>query len=365
MKKSMRHQTDKSKHIRLAADDPVHVGVDVHIEKFHVAVWSLTHDRLVDGWVMPADPEGLATALDRVAGQIERVVYEAGPTGFGLVRFLEEQGYDVDVISAAHIPREPKKKAKSDRLDCRDLARLSTKGLLRAVYVPTPQEEDDREFFRVRDQLMEKLRRAKQQIKGLLTMRGIAYPDGLKNWSLASIQCLKRMKLPAGFRFHLDRLLADLEHFTGQVRLATLKLAEVVRLERHAATVRQMRTAPGVGPLTASAFVLELYRADRFADQRAVGQMLGLAPLRRGSGETTHECGRDLQGNRRLRSLLIEAAWGWVRYDAGARIKFCKLSARKKERKIAITAMARRLGIILWRIWIEQRPYWPAPAPGA
>lgn len=212
--------------------------------------------------------------------------------------------------------------------------------------------------------MAEKLRRVKQQIKSLLTFHGIKHPRGLKNWTLAAIAQLEQMELSPGLRYHLDRLLSDLTHFRQQIKQATEQLNAHIEQSAHAADVALLRTTPGVGPVTSSAFVLELYRPERFKDGRAVGQMLGTAPLRRGSGETTHDCGRDEQGNRRLRSLLIEAAWRWIQKDPGAGHMFAQLVARKCMPKRAIVAMARRLGIILWRIWIEKRPYRPMPAPG-
>jgi transposase len=187
----------------------------------------------------------------------------------------------------------------------------------------------------------------------------------LKNWTLAAIGKLERMQLPPGLRCHLDRLLEDLAHFKRQVERATEQLNAYIEQSHHAADVERLRTVPGVGPITSSGFVLELYRPERFKDGRAVGQMLGTAPLRRSTGQTIHDCGRDEQGNRRLRSLLIEAAWRWVAQEPGARHKFRQLVGRKVLANQAIVAMARKLGIILWRIWIEKRPYTSMPIPDA
>jgi transposase len=365
MKKTMRPKTKKDKSIRLRDGERIHVGIDVHLEKNVLTLWSATTDYPVVTWTLSADPEAIANTLRPFADHIERIVYEAGPTGFSLARLLREEGFKTDVVSPADIARPPKKNAKSDRLDSRALARLSVHGeLYKTVYVPTPVEQDEREFFRARDQLAEKLRRAKQQIKGLLTFHGIEHPPGLKNWTLAAIVQLEQMELSPGLRWHLDCLLKNLALFRQQIKQATEQLNAHIEQSSHAADVAHLRTVPGVGPITSSAFVLELYRPERFADGRAVGQMLGTAPLRRGSGETTHDCGRDEQGNRRLRSLLIEAAWRWIEKDPGAGRMFRQLVARKCMPKRAIVAMARRLGIILWRIWIEQRPYRPMPAPG-
>src|SRR4051794_23024360 len=150
--------------------DPVevaHVGVDVHKASYHVAI--VTDRRgLVATWTQPAGPDLLVARLDPIRVQVAQVVYEAGPTGFALVRRLRVAGYSAEVIAPSKIPTMPGPEARSDRLDCRKLAVFAQKGLLRPVRVPTEREEADRQVMRLREQLARKLRVIQQQIKALL-----------------------------------------------------------------------------------------------------------------------------------------------------------------------------------------------------
>jgi transposase len=237
------------------------------------------------------------------------------------------------------------------------LAQLGSKGLLRPVYVPTVQEEADRQVQRVREQMMRNQRRAKQQIKSFLLQHGLPEPPGLRYWTKASVAALRQLELSEELRFSLEMLLEELAHAQSQVHRATARLAEVARRERHRQAVGILRSAPGVGLITAMTFRTEVPAAERLTDRREVGQLLGLAPQVRSSGERRHECGREPGGNRRLRAVLIEASWRWVAQDAAAQERYRQLLVNTGNRKKAIVGIARRLGILLWRMTTRGEPY--------
>src|SRR5262245_44493770 len=130
-----RTSTARPSSIDLDAGETVHVGVDVHKRTYHVAAWSGTRG-LIATWVQPASAEALLERLEPLRGRIAAVVYESGPTGFGLARRLEDAGLPVRVIAGSRLLVPPGPEAKSDRLDCRRLAMLSQKGLLHPVRVP-------------------------------------------------------------------------------------------------------------------------------------------------------------------------------------------------------------------------------------
>jgi transposase len=341
---------------RLDEGEVAHVGVDVHKASYHIAV--VTDRRgLVATWTQPADPDLLVERLKPISAQMAQVVYEAGPTGFGLVRGLRAAGLGADVIAPSKIPTMPGPEAKSDRLDCRKLAVFAQKGLLRPVRVPDEREEADRQVVRLREQLTRKLRVIQQQIKALLLQHGIAEPAGLTHWTAGSIDALRQLGLDAELRFCLDLMLDERQHAIGQVARATRRLEELAQAERHRATASTLRTVPGVGPITAMTFRVELHDPGRFADGGQVARMLGLAPQVLQSGPTRRE-GRLLKsGNARLRTVLIEAAWRWVAGDEVAKAKYRRLVASTGNGKKAIVGMARRLAILLWRMSLSGEPY--------
>ena len=341
---------------RLDEGEVAHVGVDVHKASYHVAVVS---DRrgLVATWTQPADPGLLVERLKPISGQVAQVVYEAGPTGFSLVRRLRAAGLGAEVIAPSKIPAMPGPQAKSDRLDCGKLAVFAQKGLLRPVRVPDEREEADRQVVRLREQLVRKLRVIQQQIKAFLLQHGIAEPAGLTHWAAASLDALRRLELGAELRFCLDVMLDERRHALEQVARATRRLEELAEADRHHSTTSTLRTVPGVGPITAMTFRVELHDPARFSDGGQVARMLGLAPQVLQSGPTRRE-GRLLKsGNARLRTVLVEAAWRWVAGDEAAKTKYRRLVASTGNGKKAIVGMARRLAILLWRMSLSGEPY--------
>jgi transposase len=342
--------------LRLDGGEIAHVGVDVHKASYHVAVVS---DRrgLVATWTQPASPDLLVERLNPIRTQVAQVVYEAGPTGFALVRRLRAAGYPAEVIAPSKTPTMPGPEAKSDRLDCRKLAVFAQKGLLRPVRVPTEPEEADRQVVRLREQLARKLRVVQQQIKALLLQHGIAEPAGLTHWTAASVDGLRQLELQAELRFCLDVMLDERQHALEQMARATRRLGELAKADRHHATVTTLRTVPGVGPITAMTFRVELHEPGRFHDGGQVARMIGLAPQVLQSGPTRRE-GRLLKsGNARLRTVLVEAAWRWVAGDEVAGKKYRQLVASTGNGKKAIVGMARRLAILLWRLSLSGEPY--------
>ena len=260
--------------LRCEPGEVIHVGVDVHKATYHVALLS---DRrgLVATWVQPARPELLAERLTPLREAIAQVVYEAGPTGFALVRRLRADGFRAEVIAPAKTPVTPGAEPKTDRLDCRRLAVFAQKGLLQPVRVPTEQEEADRQVLRLREQLVRKSRSVQQQIKAFLLQHGIAEPKGLSCWSDAALKALRGLDLAAELRFCLDVMLDELDHARGQVARVTKRLRELARAERHRPAVADLQSVPGVGPITAMTFRLELPEPERFEHQGQVARMIG------------------------------------------------------------------------------------------
>lgn len=241
------------------------------------------------------------------------------------------------------------------------------KGLLRPVRIPTEEEEGDRQVMRARETIKKKVRRVKQQIKSLLLQYGIAQPEGLKYWALRGVAALHELVLSPQLRFSLDLLLDDLAHFSTQQKKANAAVRSLSRTQRHRAKTQALQTVPGVGPLTALTMRTELLAPERFACAREVTAMLGLAPLVCSSGQTRREGSLMKTGNKRLRTALVEAAWRWVGAagkngrDPWPAERFAQLVQNTGGRKKAIVGMARRLGIILWRISVTGEAYRPHP----
>jgi transposase len=331
----------------LETGDRVSVGLDVHKASVHAAL--MVNGGIVKTWSMPYQPAVIAASLEPYRAWLCGVVYEAGPTGFSLARRLIALGYDVKVAAPSKTPCARGPQAKSDRLDCRRLVEFLAKGELTFVAVPTETEEADRQVMRGRGQCLGKVKRAKQQIKSFLLQHGIAEPEGLAHWSNASLRALKALKLNASLRFCLDRLLEELDYLRGELRAFEEQLDALARTPRLRQALRTLEAHPGVGPLTALAFALEVYRPERFTQGKGIAGYTGLAPNVHQTGTTWHGGPLMKTGRGELRALLVEASWRWVSKDTHGRQLFAHLVRNTASKQKAIVGVARHLSIELWK----------------
>ena len=342
--------------VSLSCGNQVWVGVDVHKTTYHVAV--LRGDGLVKDWSATASPQLLVKQLRSWEVEIGSVAYEAGPTGFGLARALEEAGIKAIVAPPSRIPRPVSKGAKTDRLDCIALAIYASKGMLKSIALPSRDQEAKRSLGRRRDQISREVRRTRQRIKSFLLVNGIAEPAGLRGWSNKGIEGLRTLELPEGHRYTLDSLLLDLDHHLVSRQIVDEQLKQLIdHHEDDRKAVDCMQTVPGVGIVTATKFRLEIFDPQRFRHPKEVACLVGLAPMDRRTGHQKGQAKLKPSGQKELRSLLVEAAWRLRAQEKWAREFYNRVLAANRIPQKAIVALARKLCIILWRICVETRPY--------
>lgn len=346
----------KSKAFLVESGETLHVGVDVHRRSYAVAVWSDKRGHVAQ-WTQSAEPNALVKRLSPLKGQIGRVVYEAGPTGFSLVRALRAAGMPADVIATSMMLKTVSRGSKSDGMDCRRLAEHAAKDLFRLIRVPTEEEEQDRQLLRLREQMVRKHRQIRQQIKSFLLTHGVVYAHGLKTWTLQGLKILRGMELPELLRRCFDVLLDEEEHARAQVHRINESVKALMATARHRKKVEVLRSVPGVGVVTAMTFQTELLGPQRFTQPGEVAKMIGLAPLVQESGERRREGSLIKAGNWRLRTILVEAAWRWVRQDDGAKTLYRRCVRNTGDGKKAIVAVARKLAIMLWRMVTREEMY--------
>lgn len=292
------------------------------------------------------------------------VSYEAGQDGFWIYRALRSRGMDCYVINAASIPVERhRRRAKTDRLDAIKLVtnlRVWLHGerdRMRVVRVPSLQDEASRQLIRDRGQLHKEVLQHRERMRKLLITMGCW--DGFDHRTFAKrlasgkLVCHDGTPLPSELH---ERLLRE----TARLALAEEQLAALERAlqERLPAPVRErityLRHLKGVGQLGASRLMLELFWRE-FGNRRQLGACVGLVPQPYDSGQSRIDQGISKQGNRRVRTQLIEMAWCWLRYQPSSALAqwFNKRTqgtgANRRARRIAIVALARRLVIALWR----------------
>ncbi len=332
---------------------PVWIGLDVHKQSYHAAL------RRADGgcqsWVSPADAIVLAQQLSAISQRILLIVYEAGPTDYSLERVLKASGYKVEVVAPSRIPRPVANQAKTDKLDCLKLAEYAAKKMIEAITAPSEQESAERSVLRRRNQLVDSTRKTKQRIKSFLLFHGIEEEYGLRYWNRSARSKLSKLPLQSDLKFVLKSLLRQLSYEEEELVKITNRLSRIAKRSQHGEVVKNLKTVPGVGDIAACASRTELFRPERFRRAEEVCSFPGLAPAIGQSGEKRQGGWLMRSGQTRLKSLLIEAAWMWRAKDPWARKKYQIHLGRCGIAQKAITALARRLAVILWRLSLENR----------
>lgn len=330
------------------SNEKVWIGVDVHKQSYSVAL--LRPDGAVKDWTCPANVSSFTQLVASLPARIGAVCYESGPTGFDLARSLESAGVNVIVAAPSRIPRPVTAANKTDRLDCRKLAELAASGLIRPIAIPSVEDEAFRALERRRHQITDSLRRVKQRIRSFLLYLGKPEPDGLDHWSKGSIAALHQMELVPGAKDTFESLLDELAYFACAQRKVDGRLREIAREQDEARRIAAMRSVPGVGEVVARSFAAEIYRPERFNRSEEVTAYLGLAPVIRQSGGSKGKAFLHPVGQKRLRSLLIEAAWIWKQKDEWAREFYNRIYSRHGVAQKAIAALARKLAALLWKL---------------
>lgn len=266
-------------------------------------------------------------------------------------QLLDRQGHRFQIGDAAAIRASYVRRQKTDRRDAGHILRLLVEGRFPALWVPSGGERDARQLIVHRHKRVEMRTRVKNQLHALALNQGLRLRWRL--WTAAGLEQLRKLPLPP---FAAARR-ADLLGQLAEMDRAIAELDRMVReqAEAHAAAVRLM-SHPGVGPVTALAFVLTIGDVGRFKRSRQVASYLGLIPTERSSGGKQRLGHISKQGNPLLRFLLVEAGHSAVRGDGELRRVYTRLQ-RRHSTGVAKVAVARKLALRLYWMLREGRDY--------
>ena len=293
-----------------------------------------------------------------------RGCYEAGREGFWLHRALEAMGIDNMVVDASSIEvNRRQRRAKTDRMDVQKLVRQlvrycrGERDVWSVVRVPSREAEDDRQPHRALEVLKEERKQHRVRIQSLLYTQSIDVKVGAKFLEkLARLRCWDGESIPVQMRQRIQDEYHRLQLVEEQIRELKAKQAEQLRGEEKNAAlekVRRLQQLMGIGMGSSWIFVMELFGWRQFQNRRELAAAVGLTPTPYNSGDSTREQGISRSGNRRIRKLLIEIAWAWLRFQPASQLsqwyneRFAKAGPRM--RRIGIVALARKLVIALWR----------------
>jgi len=284
--------------------------------------------------------------------------YEAGRDGFWFHRWLIEQGMDNIVVDSSSIEVNRRaRRAKTDRLDGDKLLAMliryhaGERRVWSVVRVPTPEQEDARRAHRELGRLGQERTAHINRIRALLVLQNlrVKYVGGRlwQRWWTGHAR-----ELPPGMRAEIERESERLSLVRAQIRTLEAEQGQAVaaEIEPQVAGLARLR---GIGTGSGWVLVKELFGWRRFRNRREVAGCLGLAPTPYDSGESQTEQGISKAGNRRVRTLMVELAWSWLRHQPESQLSrwFSERFAGggKRLRRIGIVALARRLAIALWR----------------
>lgn len=235
------------------------------------------------------------------------------------------------------------------------LATYLARGLLRAIAIPTIEEEGYRSLVRRRRRLAELGGKIKQRIKGFLLATGVEEPDCLKGWSQQSALELLEPPLPEHHHQALASMVRELEFVIKEVSILRRQIGAATA-KVHRDRYKRLVSVAGVGEVAASTFLSEVFNPERFNRPEEVTSFLGLAPVTSRSGQGPSRAKLRPVGQRRLRATLIEAAWQWTWRDTQAKELFNRHLAKSGIGQKAICVVARHLAIKLWRLAVDQQP---------
>ena len=269
-------------------------------------------------------------------------------------RLLAELDFELWIGDPAEIEAQRVKKRKTDREDARLLLRLMREDRFPQIWVPSPENRDLRQLLWHRHRLVQMRTRIMNQLQALAMNEGKRWKSKLfsqkgraefEKLALGPWASRRRSELLE----LLDRLSPSIEELTTAVQQEVNKRPEALRLMTH----------PGVGPITALAFVLIIGTPERFARGKQIGTYVGMIPIEESSGGKQRLGHISKQGSSLLRYLLVEAAQAAARYNPHWRRRYIRLAMRR-HRSIVKVAMGRRMANRLYWMWRNGCEYSPS-----
>ena len=271
-----------------------------------------------------------------------RIGMEATGNSQWFIELVEDLGQEIWIGDAAQIRASYVRKQKTDKRDAEHILKLVVEGRFPRLWTPDREQRDLRQLVLHRHKLVEIRSRVKNELQHLSMNKGVQRKHKL--WSQAGQQMLRELSLKpwaACRREDLLGLLAMLDEQIGKLDQAVRQAAEQHR------QAKLLMTQPGVGPNTALAYVLTIGDVSRFPRGKQVASYGGLIPREESSGGRQKLGAISKQGNRMLRSLLVEAAQIAVRFDPGFRKQYLH-RCHQKPKGVAKVAAARKLAVRLY-----------------
>jgi transposase len=350
------------------------LAIELSKKSWIVAVNTPLSEKISRYRLKGCDWKGLLELIEkiraRVARELNRPVeiiscYEAGYDGFWLHRLLEAHGVRNYVIDPASIQVDRRaRRAKTDNIDVAQLLR-SLMAYLRGdpkvwsvVRVPSVAEEDARRLHRERDRLITERVQHVNRVKGLCAVHGIYDYEPLRSNRMRRLEQLRTgdgRKLPPYLKAEIVRELQRLQLVLTMIRTIEAERKAIISTKSPHLNVKKIQDLikiKSIGPGISTVLVGEVFYR-KFNNRQQLGSYVGLTPSHFQSGPMSRDQGISKAGNPKARTVMIELAWIWLRYQPNSPLSVWFRqrvgTAKGRIRRIAIVAVARKLLIALWR----------------
>ena len=325
-------------------------GLDVSVKETSICIVDDT-GRIVREAKVASEPDALLEVLKNPTYSFKRIGLEAGPLSQWLYSAFAEVHLPVICVETRHMRAVLKAQInKTDRNDARGIAQMMRAGLYRPVHVKTLRSQKLRMLLTHRKLLQSKAIAIENDLRG--TLRNFGLKVGIVGKLKFETRIRELVENLPDLAVLVEPLLVVCRVLREQIAVLHRRLLVIVRDDD---VCRRLMTVPGVGPVVALTFRATLDVPARFRNSRAVGAALGLTPGKYQSGESDHTGGISRCGDEMMRVMLYEAAqvmlvrstrWSWLK-------AWAMQVARRRGMKKAIVALARRLAVIMHRIWVD------------
>jgi len=325
-------------------------GLDVSVKDTSVCIVD-DAGKIVREVKVASEPEALLAVLTNPAYPFKRIGLEAGPLSQWLFSVLAEAGLPAICVETRHMRAALKAQInKTDRNDARGIAQMMRAGLYRPVHVKTLRSQKLRMLLTHRKLLQSKAIAIENDLRA--TLRNFGLKVGVVGTVKFEARIKELVENLSDLVVLVEPLLIVRRAIREQIGILHRRLLAIVRDDD---VCRRLMTIPGVGPVVALTYRATVDVPSRFKNSKAVGAVFGLTPSKYQSGEIDRTGGISRCGDEMMRAMLYEAAhillvrttkWSWLR-------AWAMTIARRRGLKKAVVALARRLAVIMHRIWTD------------
>ena len=335
-------------------------GLDVSLETVNVCIVDEEGNVLLERKV-EAEPDTIITVLGDFGRPFKRVGLEAGPTSSWLCSALRSAGYPAICLECRHVKAGlSAMRNKTDRNDARGIAQLVRLGWFRQVFIKSDEAQRVRMLLVNREQLLNKLQDIENSVRGSLRVFG--YRIGRVTKRTFEARVLELIE-------ETPSLLTITEPMLRVRRTLLEEFAQLDRLARQLArkdpVCRRLMTVPGVGVVVALTYRTGIDVPERFSRSRNVGAHFGLTPRRYSSGQTDYDGHISRCGDQMVRTALYQAAHVLLHHGRWSSLRAWAMRiAKRSSAKAAKVALARKLSVIMHRMWIDGTDFrWSTEKP--